>query len=200
MSLVSIVVPRCPRAGGGRRQCGGTRPREEGNPRTMWWGARLDGGSRARVRPIRSRPAGVAALERPRGNRIPSGEPSRLLGGRTALGEPVDARPGVGIRAQPDRALHGTRRARAVLLRLRTVVRGRRDCGAGGEASTRRAIHRPARRHPARHDDALRRTPEQTGSSEVGRRRGWRRPGPPDVHEPRRARRGAHLSRGFSST
>ena len=98
-------------------------------------------------------------------------------------------------REAPDRACHGMRRGRAVLLRLRTVVCGGRDCGAGGRASPRRTFQRRAPSRPARHDDALRRTPEQTGSTEVGRRRGWRRPGPPDVHEPRRARRGPHPSR-----
>ena len=58
------------------------RPREEGSPRPAWWGgARLDGGgAEPGVCPIRSRPAGAAALERPRGNRIPSGKPGGLLG------------------------------------------------------------------------------------------------------------------------
>ena len=143
---------------------------------------RFDGGSRARVRPIRESSGRCGRARTPARESDTVREAGRVARRRTApaLAEPVDARRGVGIRAQPDRARHGTRRGRAVLQRLRTVVRGRRDS--------------------ARQDDALRRTPEQTGSSELGRRRGWRRPGPPGVHDPRRARRGAHPSRRLSST
>ena len=144
------------------------------------------------VRPVRPRSNARAGI----GTR-PGCRAGCSGGGRGALAPsgPVDARRGVGVRAQPDRARHGMRRGRAVLQRLRTVVRGRRDRGAGGDASTRRAVRRRAQGRSAGHDEALRRTPEQTGSSEAGRRRGWRRPGPPVVHEPRRARRGAHPSR-----
>ena len=163
-------------------------------------GARLCRESRARVWPVRGVRREARRNAKVRGNRMPSGRPDRLLGRRTAPGRRVDSRPGGGRRARPGRARHGMRRARAPLQRLRTVVRGHRDCGAGGDASTRRAIRQRGQSRSARHDDALRRTPEQTGSCEVGRRRSRRRPDPPTYTS-----RGAHvegpiLDEGFSST
>ena len=189
MSLVSLVVPRRPGAAGGRRQCGGATP-----PRGRKSEAGVVG---CKARRRGAEPGcGRFGVVRPVREPEPVWEAERVARRRTAPGEPVDALGGVGFPAQPGRARHGTRRGRAVLQRSRTVVRGHLDCGTGGDASTRRAVRRRAQGRSARHDDALRRTPEQTGSSEAGRHRGWRRPGPPVVHELRRARRGAHHLEG----
>ena len=79
MSVVHVVIRRCPGGSGGRRQCSGARPREAGDARPGGWGARLGRESRARVRPVRGvrRPARRNA--KVRGNRMPSGRPGRLL-------------------------------------------------------------------------------------------------------------------------
>ena len=59
MSVVHVVIRRCPGGSGGRCQCSGARPREAGDARPGGWGARLGRESRARVRPVRGvrRPA-----------------------------------------------------------------------------------------------------------------------------------------------
>ena len=41
MSVVHVVIRRCPGGSGGRRQCSGARPREAGDARPGGWGARL---------------------------------------------------------------------------------------------------------------------------------------------------------------
>ena len=176
MSVLYDVVRRVRRVREAAASAVAERPREAGSPRPAGWGAGLgEGESSPGAADSESSGRCCGRARTPARESEPVREAGRVARRRTAPGEPVDARRGVGVPAQPGRPRHGTRRGRAVLQRLRTVVRGRRNS--------------------ARHDEALRRTPEQTGSGEAGRRRGWRRPGSPVVHEPRRARRGPHPSR-----
>ena len=65
MSVVHVVIRRCPGGSGGRRQCSGARPREAGDARPGGWGARLGPESRARARPTWRRPHGSDRFHMP---------------------------------------------------------------------------------------------------------------------------------------